>query len=341
MVVGHEVRRWSTPWQTCRVPTTPLSSGSSVGAAIDLGSNSVHLLVAELEGHDLRALLDESVFLGLGSAIAERGHLGPTGRRDLADALGRYVAAARGLGAATVTVLGTEPIRRAADGAAIVEDLVRASGVPVHVVSHEEEAYLTLIGVTSGRSIDRTCLVVDIGGGSSEFNVVEPGRPPRAIGLQLGSARLTDRYIRHEPPGPDEILALRAAATLAVADAPDAAPAEIVAVGGTASNLRKLSAGGGVGSNLTRADLEAIEDRLATASVEGLVAAHGLRPTRARLLPAGAAIVAAVMDRYGLSEVRISEAGIREGAILAVAHAGRAWRDRLAELARGWRSDAD
>jgi exopolyphosphatase/pppGpp-phosphohydrolase len=64
---------------------------------------------------------------------------------------------------------------------------------------------------------------------------------------------------------------------------------------------------------------------------------HAIRPVRARLLPAGAVIVEAILDRYGADEIRVSDAGIRDGAILAAAHAGQAWRDRLPVLAHGWR----
>ena len=122
-----------------------------VGASVDVGSNSVHLLVARVDDHQLRSLADESAFLGLGARVAEDGLLGATARAELAEAVAGYVATARSLGATTVTVVGTEPIRRAADGPAIVAEVGRAAGVPLHVLTHEEEAYLTVIGVTEGR----------------------------------------------------------------------------------------------------------------------------------------------------------------------------------------------
>jgi exopolyphosphatase / guanosine-5'-triphosphate,3'-diphosphate pyrophosphatase len=326
------------PWQTSRVPTDPMSTGRRVGAAIDLGSNSVHLLVAELDGHDIRPIVDESVFLGLGLAVAERGHLGVVGRSQLSDTVARYASMARDLGSPVVTVLGTEPIRRAADAATIVHDIDRASSCAVHILSHEEEALLNLIGVTDGRPAVRSTLVVDIGGGSSEFSMVEPGRSPWAAGLQLGSARLTDRYVTHDPPTAGEIACIHEAAAAAIKDAPHVAPSELVAVGGSATNLPKIRAGTGLEGTLSRARLAEIREILASTTIEAIVASYGIKPTRARLLSAGAEIIASVMDRYGLDEVGISEAGIREGAILAVAHAGPAWRDRLVSLAGGWRT---
>ncbi|MBI3747413.1 MAG: hypothetical protein HY262_00975 [Chloroflexi bacterium] len=210
--------------------------------------------------------------------------------------------------------------------------------MPLHVLSHEEEAYATLIGVTDGRPVTRETLVVDVGGGSSEFCVVDARRPPRAVGIRLGSARLTDRFVVEDPPVPAEIAAMRAVALEAVAEALEATPAEVVAVGGTASNLLKVLSAGDGDQTLTR---DAIAEALAILGAQGSGPAaerYGIRPTRARILPAGAAILDAILERYGVASLRVSEAGIREGTILAVDHAGVAWRDRLAQLARGWRS---
>jgi exopolyphosphatase/guanosine-5'-triphosphate,3'-diphosphate pyrophosphatase len=307
-----------------------------VGASVDLGSNSVHLLVGSVAGHVLSPLVDESVFLGLGAAIADRGYLGRAARADLTAALGRYAEIARSLGATTTSFIGTEPIRRAADSPAIVGEVTAATGVPLYVLSHEEEAYLTIIGVTEGRPVTHETLVVDIGGGSSEFCVVDPVRPPRAIGLRLGSSRLTDRFVRHDPPHPDEIEAMYRAAADAVGGAPPSNPVEIVAVGGTASNLRKVVPA--TDDVLTRGQLAEVLAVLGSMPTVTATTRFAVNPIRARILPAGAVILAAILDRYEVAAVRISDAGIREGTIVAVAHAGPAWRDLLPELAHGWRA---
>jgi exopolyphosphatase/guanosine-5'-triphosphate,3'-diphosphate pyrophosphatase len=229
-------------------------------------------------------------------------------------------------------------MRRAADGASIVHEVVTASGVPLHVLGHEEEAYLTIIGVTQGLPVRYETLVVDVGGGSSEFCVADPTRRPRARGLQLGSARLTDRHVRHDPPTPTEVAAMRADAVVAVRGAPRASPAEIVAVGGTASNLLKVLPSAMVGRTLTRERIAEAQAILASESAAEASARHLIKPIRARILPAGGAILDAILDRYDLDEIRVSEVGIREGAILAVERDGPWWRDRLADLAQGWRT---
>lgn len=309
-----------------------------VGASVDLGSNSVHLLVAEVAGHRLTPIVDESVFLGLGAAVAERGYLGATARAELVETLVGYADVSRRLGAGNVTFVGTEPIRRAADASRIVAEVGAASCAPMHVLTHEEEAFTTLIGVTEGMPVTHETLVVDVGGGSSEFCVVDSTRPPRAVGLRLGSARLTDRFLVHDPPTPAEVAAMRAIALEAVEGALEANPSEIVAVGGTASNLLKVLVADSLDRTLTR---DGIAEALAVLGAEPAALAaerYLIRPTRARILAAGATILDAILEHYDVASLRVSDAGIREGTILAVDHAGAAWRDRLPQLAHGWRS---
>ena len=133
---------------------------------------------------------------------------------------------------------------------------------------------------------------------------------------------------------------MRAEVARLMAGAPDASPVEIVAVGGTASNLLRLLPATAVDRALTR---RRIAVALAMLTVERSAEAaerHMMRPERARILPAGAIIVDAILERYGVDRLRVSESGIREGAILAAVHGGAAWRDRLGSMARGWTEPA-
>jgi exopolyphosphatase / guanosine-5'-triphosphate,3'-diphosphate pyrophosphatase len=307
-----------------------------VGAAVDIGSNSVHLLAAEITGHRLRPLADESVFLGLGATVDEGSLLGPAARAELERALSEYAERARDLDAADITFLATEPIRRAADASHVVAEVEAATGVPLQVLTHEEEAYLTLIGVTGGSPVRDETLVVDIGGGSSEFCVVTPGSTPEVTGLRLGSGRLTARFGTSDPIAPAAVASMRIAADEALRESPDVAPRDIVAVGGTASNLLKLTADGIEGGRLTRAGIERAIATLTSAPAAQVTERYFINPKRGPLLVAGAVIVDGLMRRYRVDAVRVSEASIREGAILVVAHAGGSWRDRLATLSAGW-----
>jgi exopolyphosphatase / guanosine-5'-triphosphate,3'-diphosphate pyrophosphatase len=307
-----------------------------IGAAVDLGSTSVHLLVGRLDGHRVEGILDESVFLGLGEALESRGSLGANGRDELVAVLLDYSTHAREAGATDITFVGTEPLRRLADADLIVAEVGRATGMPIHVLSHEEEALLVLIGVTEGRRVVHDLLVVDIGGGSTELIFVRPGQRAIAAGLPIGATRLMGQVGASDPPGAGQLTALRGIAGEALAGAPPFRPAEIVVVGGPASNLLKVKPDLGASRLLTTADVAAAFDLVASTPSESIVARYGLRPARARILGAGAAIVEALMTVYDVSAVRVSEGGIREGTVLAVAHAGHGWREQLEPLAHGW-----
>ena len=276
------------------------------------------------------------MFLGLGDRVARDGRIGPGARLDIVNALASYAATARRLGASTLTIVGTEPIRRAFDAMALVAEAEARADIALHVVDHEEEAMLTLLGVTKGRRVRSEMLVVDIGGGSSEFVIAGPGRPVRSVGISLGSARLTQDHIPSDPPTPAQIDAAREIARATLADAPDATPQDLVAVGGTASNLLRLLPATAIDRVLTR---RRIAVALAMLTVERSAEAaerHALRPQRARILPAGAVIVDAILERYAVDRLQVSEEGIREGAVLAASVAGPAWRDRLPFLVAGW-----
>ncbi|MHB8890808.1 MAG: Ppx/GppA phosphatase family protein, partial [Candidatus Limnocylindrales bacterium] len=177
-------------------PVVVVPSGAIVGASIDIGSTSVHLLVAAVGDHRVDALLDESVFLGLGDRVATDGYLGASAREELVTALAAYVETARHLGAANVTLIGTEPLRRAEDGPAVVQAVEARTGVPLHVLGHDEEGMLTLLGVTMGRELRSELLVLDIGGGSTELVLVGESGPVRVAGLRVGAARLTRELVR-------------------------------------------------------------------------------------------------------------------------------------------------
>jgi exopolyphosphatase/guanosine-5'-triphosphate,3'-diphosphate pyrophosphatase len=310
--------------------------GEQIGAAVDLGSTSVHLLVARVVEHRVEPLVDESLFLGLGAAVETAGVLGVVARAGLSSALSEYAQQARAAGATAITFVGTEPLRRLADAARIVAEVEVASGVPLHVLSHEEEGFLTLVGVTEGRPVEHDVLVVDIGGGSSEFVSVGPGRRAVAAGVRVGAARLVRGHVSADPPTIAELASLRTAAVSAVETAPISRPAEVILVGGTASNLLKIVPDGRLTRRLTSADLDTAFDVVVGHSSGALVERFLVRPARARILGAGAAIVEAIMGRYGVNEVRVADGGVREGTVVAVAHAGGSWRDRLEELAHGW-----
>jgi exopolyphosphatase/guanosine-5'-triphosphate,3'-diphosphate pyrophosphatase len=286
-------------------------------------------------------LLDESAFLGLGDRVSTHGYLGADVRDEVVATLAGYADAARRLGASSVTFVGTEPVRRAADAAPLIHAVEGRANAPLHVLDHDEEAKLMLLGVTSGKPVGSELLVIDIGGGSSQFVVVGPDRAVSSTGIRLGSASLTKEHAKADPPSLKEIEAMRKAAKAGIANAPDANPGEIIAVGGTASNLLKLLPATAIDRMLTRRRITVALAMLTVQRSAEAAERHMLRPQRARVLPAGALIVDAILERYAAERLRVCDEGIREGMVLAAATAGVEWRDRLSTLVVGWEDGAN
>ena len=306
-----------------------------VGAVVDIGAYSVHLLVAEVHGHSLIPIADESVTLGLGATVDARGEVGAEAALELASVLERYDGLAHHHGATTLAAVATDPLRRAADGAAVVAAIGRRIDVEVQILRPDEEALLALLGVQAGKPIRRETVLVDVGGGSSEILVIGPSGDPVIEGLALGAARLSQTNIAGPAPTAREMDAMLGVARALLAGAPDGLPVDLVAVGGTASNLLRI------GPPLARRVLytRRIRDALALLvdrTPEEIAARFGVKLSRARVLPGGAAILLAVAERYGRDHLRVSEHGLREGLILASVHAGPGWRTDLAWLAHGW-----
>ena len=307
----------------------------AVGAAVDIGSYSVHLLVAEVHGHQLLEVADDSAFLGLGVAVDAQGQIGPEARGRLVNTLVGYVERAHALGATTISIVGTDPFRRATDADVATAEIRAATGLDVATLRHDEEAFIALLGVNGGRPVRRETVLVDVGGGSTEILLVGPASEPLALGLPLGAARLTRSELTADPPTAADLERLMALTRAVMAEAPTRAADELVAVGGTARSLLR------VGPQLqnrvvTVHRIRRTLDIIAGTPSDQIAERFGIRRSRAAVLPAGAAILLAAAERFGLDRIRVAKGGIREGLILASVHAGPDWRTRLEWLAHGW-----
>jgi exopolyphosphatase / guanosine-5'-triphosphate,3'-diphosphate pyrophosphatase len=311
-----------------------------IAAAIDIGSNSVHLLLTELDGDVPTVLRDESLLLGLGAMVDLEGRIPDEGASAAIDALVAYVEAAEQEGAESITLLGTEPLRRASNRSHFCEAVEAATGLPLLVLSHEEEALLTTIAVLDGELVDEPMLVLDIGGGSSELVLLEPGADPVVGVMPIGSARLTAQHVEDDPPTAEEVAALRTESHHLLSGMPAGRPRSGVIVGGSGTNLIRLTAD---------EDDEATEDpafidRVRTARAIQIVMArpshelvdlYGLRKRRVVQMAAGASLIEAALDCYNLERLEASDASLREGLLLAREAAGDAWREQLAALITG------
>jgi exopolyphosphatase/pppGpp-phosphohydrolase len=283
-----------------------------IGAAVDVGSNSVHLLVARLTDDGLEILRDESEQLGLGDIVDSEGSIPDEAAEVLIHLLSIYRVLAQGDGAEQVTFLGTEPLRRAANGAAVAEHVERATGLPLQILSRREEGELTFLGVTGGALIRRPLLVVDIGGGSSEVIVSDPDGGLFVTGLRTGSNRMSNDIVKHDPPTGPEISQLRKAARALAVELPAAHVEQAIFVGGTATNIVKLRP-------LALTSFEALFDDIRSAPAAVIAERFRVRLRRALQLAAGAALTEAILERYGLAAADVSDASLRDGAILAAA----------------------
>ncbi|HVM29902.1 MAG TPA: hypothetical protein VM305_03930 [Candidatus Limnocylindrales bacterium] len=293
-----------------------------IGAAVDVGSNSVHLLAAHITDGGLRPMRDESVLLGLGDVVDSTGEITAEAAQALLAALRGYAAGAHGMGAQAVSLIATEPLRRAVNAGDVRRRVMEEVGLPLHVLSEREEGLLTYLGVTAGRRPARSLLVVDIGGGSSEVVMAQMGQPLQVISLPTGSGRLSRGIVEHDPPTADELDALLDAAHRLTAGLPRARPERAVFVGGTATNLARLAP--------LRPDGLALAYRaLARLDAQELSRRHGVNLRRAFQLPAGAALVDALLAHFGLEGAKVSEASLRDGAIHAADRLGSAWLARL------------
>lgn len=297
-----------------------------IGAAVDIGSNSIHVLVAQ---PGRVAVLDTSRLLGLGDLVDTHGAIPDAARREILATLAEYVELAHAAAARQVTLIGTEPLRRATNAPAVAAEVSSVTGLPLHIVSSRVEAELTFLGATAGTPPSRPTIVVDIGGGSTEIGIHRPGVPFLVVGLGSGSARLTNAIVEHDPPTTAELARLHRAVRRLSRELPSLPHSngelwQAIFVGGTATNLARLGA-------LTRAGLA--EDELGLARMSGAeIGEHfGVRPQRARQLAAGASIVEAILDQFALDEALVSQASLRDGAIIAAARFGNAWPVRLAE----------
>jgi exopolyphosphatase/guanosine-5'-triphosphate,3'-diphosphate pyrophosphatase len=341
-----------------------MSDRARLAAAIDVGSNSVHLLVVAMEDGLRRVVRDESELLGLGPVVDMEGRIPDAAAASAVALVTGYVRVAREHGAGTVILLATEPLRRASNRSRFCDDVRAATGWPLHVLSHEEEAALTVLGALDGEAPTEPTLVLDIGGGSSELVLLSPGADPVIGVLPVGSARLTASFVEDDPPTAEEIQALRSEAHHLVAGMPVGHPTRGIVTGGSGTNLVRLTAAAeadtaaaeaddsegdaSVDADGASVDAEADEDWLIDKVRIGeairlvmrhpsaeLVDAYGLRERRIVQMAAGASLIEATLDCYDLPHLEASDGSLREGAILAWQRAGESWRERLPELIAG------
>ena len=277
-------------------------------AAIDLGTNTTRLLVADVEGDKLRDLRRETRITRLGEGVEARGRLLPVPIARVRNVLSDYRRAAEELGAERTLLVATSAVRDAENGEAFLGEIEWSYGFATRLLSGEEEAAMMRRGVGD---LAPSTLLVDVGGGSTELVL-----DYFDTSLPLGSGRFTERH-------GEDVAALEAATRELL---PELSPSSAVGVAGTVTTLAALDLGLEEydrrrvhGHLLTRAGAQAQLDRLAALPLEERRRVPALEPERAPVIVAGAAILVAILDRYALAGIRASERGLLHGAALAAA----------------------
>ncbi|HVD55275.1 MAG TPA: Ppx/GppA phosphatase family protein [Thermoleophilaceae bacterium] len=298
-------------------------------AVVDLGTNSTRLLVAEVDGGQVEEHERRTVVTRLGQGVEATGRLADEAIARVSEALAAYREVIDRLGAERIVAVATSAMRDAENGPAFRDEIRERFGIDARTISGDEEARLTFLGATAGREAASETLVIDIGGGSTEYVTGRAGSDPSFhVSTRMGSVRFTERHLNSDPPDHEEMTALADDVRGVVeGDVPEETRARVelgIAVAGTATNLAAID------QELDPYDPEKVHGyRLKLGACERIVAqlaalpvaerreVTGLHPDRAPTIVAGAVILLESMRAFDLEEVEISETDILHGAALA------------------------
>lgn len=311
------------------MPASRSSSPTRLGA-IDIGTNSIRLVVAEVEPDGrYRALEEEREMTRLGHGLFARGRLLNESMERSLVALSKMHAIAKGFEVAELRVVATSAVREATNGRAFCQEVRRRCGLRVDVISGEEEAQLTLRSALhhfelAGRSV----AVVDIGGGSMEVTLTAGSVVDEVLTLPLGAVRLTERYRTDGIVSSKRWRKLRRAIDRTLDEKlrkPPFHPEIMIGSGGTFTNLAAMAqaerddtARGVQGYPLSRAEVVHLLHRLRATPLAERRETPGLNPGRADIIVAGAAAVSRLAKRLGTQQLLVNTGGLRDGLLLAM-----------------------
>jgi exopolyphosphatase/guanosine-5'-triphosphate,3'-diphosphate pyrophosphatase len=282
-------------------------------AAIDIGSNTTRVLVAEPVDGQLKKVMEQRAYTRIGKSIDDAGEIPESKVADISEVVSTQVRLARELGAETIRAVATAAVREAANGAEVAAAVSDAAGVQVEVLSDEEEGRLSFIGATKtlGHPVAGRVGVVDVGGGSTEVILgTAPGGAEEVRSWRVGSGALADELIVSDPPSAAEIRKVRDRIDDIFAGVEIERPAQAVAVGGSATSLRRL-----VGAVLEYETLERGIRVLCGDPAADVARRFELDPQRVRILPTGVLLLEKVSELLG-QPLQIGKGGLREGVIL-------------------------
>jgi exopolyphosphatase/guanosine-5'-triphosphate,3'-diphosphate pyrophosphatase len=288
--------------------------------AIDIGSNTTRLLVAEPEEGQLRKVMEQRAYTRIGKGASKNGKITAEKVAEVADVVRTQVRLAQEMGAETVKTVATAAIREAKNRDKVVKEIEEAAGVEVDVLDEEEEGRFAFIGATKslGHPVEGTVAVVDVGGGSSEviYGTVPDG-VTKVKSFKIGSGSLAEEHLDSDPPSASEIRGLRDHIADFFEEVELEHPDQAVAVGGSATSLRTL-----VGAVLEYETLERAVRVLSSDEIYEVAKRFELDPRRVTLLPAGVLLLERFSQMLG-QPLQIGKGGLREGIILTLLNGDR------------------
>jgi exopolyphosphatase/guanosine-5'-triphosphate,3'-diphosphate pyrophosphatase len=297
-----------------------------VFAAVDIGSNSVRLSIAELRRGRLIPLHQDREVTRLGESVFRHGTLNPQAMAQTLKVLRRFHRAVQSYAVERTRVVATSALRDSNNGRLFAEWLKTVTGWKLEIITGLEEGRLIHLGVIANmRRPPSRLLLIDLGGGSCELTFSEKGHIKELVTLPLGAVRLTQEFIHHDPPNKDELKRLHGFIVQEVAHVSRqimrADVRSVIATSGTAAALAgaaqslKLRRGASVSQPVAAK----LAKRLAKLTARQRAAIKGINPKRAQIIVAGAAVYARVLHDCGLKGFRYSPLGLRDGILAQMA----------------------
>ncbi len=299
-------------------------------AAVDIGTNSVRLLVADVDGSQLTTIDRRTRITRLGQAVNETRRLDPDAIARTVEVIREYQDAIAAHHATRLRVAATSASRDATNRDDFFDPVEKLLAVRPELLSGEEEARLEFLGATAGLTEPRPYLVVDVGGGSTEF-IVGAGEPDGLISIDVGCVRLTEQFLHSDPPSPEELSVAVSAVRDHLADVDRTVPAAgqaktLIGTAGTVWTMGAIELGVDASdreridhSRLSRAAAEEIFRTLATEPIARRRHNPGLEPGRVDVIVGGVIVVVSVLRHWGFEELLISEADILDGLARSIA----------------------
>lgn len=298
-------------------------------AAIDVGSNTIRTLIGYIEDKKIHRLFLDRATTRLAEGLKDTGYLKRKNIENSIKVLKGISSTLSKYKVLDIKAVGTAALREAKNSREFIEEVKRETGIEIRIISGQEEARLTLKGALSGLDISEKALIVDIGGGSTEWIIYEPVNPAKTCygTMPVGVVNLLESYIKNDPPTESELEAIKDDAADKIRKLRDVVskrnPKTLIGTGGTITTLASIDLSLDRyepevvhGHRLPLRRLEEIRDGLIAVPIMIRKAIKGLEPGRADLIIPGIILTIKIVKEFGLGEIIVSDYGLLEGLLI-------------------------